>query len=46
MQNAGVSLTTSFYRDMVHGFMHMGEILEETQLAINEMADFAKQHFK
>ncbi|MBP2619220.1 alpha/beta hydrolase [Chryseobacterium jejuense] len=46
MQNAGVPLTTSFYKDMVHGFMHMGEVLEETQLAINEMADFAQQHFK
>lgn len=46
MQNAGVPLTTSFYKDMVHGFMHMGEILEETQLAINEMADFAQQHLK
>ncbi|WP_347217295.1 alpha/beta hydrolase [Chryseobacterium sp.] len=46
MQNAGVSLTTSFYQDMVHGFMHMGEILEETQLAINEMAGFAQKHFK
>ncbi|MGE8553245.1 MAG: alpha/beta hydrolase [Chryseobacterium jejuense] len=46
MQNAGVPLTTSFYKDMVHGFMHMGEILEETQLAVNEMADFVQQHFK
>lgn len=46
MKNAGISLTTSFYKDMVHGFMHMGEILEETQLAINEMGSFAQQHFK
>lgn len=46
MQNAGVSIGTSFYKDTVHGFMHMGEILEETQLAVNEMADFAQQHFK
>lgn len=46
MKNAGVSLTTSFFKDMVHGFMHMGEILEETQLAVNEMSGFAQQHFK
>ncbi|WP_160137790.1 alpha/beta hydrolase [Chryseobacterium sp. c4a] len=46
MKTAGVSLITSFYKDTVHGFMHMGEILEETQLAVNEMADFAQQHFK
>ncbi|MDN3693187.1 alpha/beta hydrolase [Chryseobacterium tructae] len=46
MKAAGVSLTTSFYKDTVHGFMHMGEILEEPQLAVNEMADFAQHHFK
>ena len=46
MKNAGVSVTTSFYKDMVHGFMHMGEILEDTQLAVNEIAGFAQQHFK
>lgn len=46
MKNAGVSVTTSFYKDMVHGFMHMGEILEDTQLAVNEMAGFAQQYFK
>lgn len=46
MKTAGIPLTTSFYKDMVHGFMHMGEILEETQSAINEMADFAQQHLK
>ncbi|MDM1555021.1 alpha/beta hydrolase [Chryseobacterium indologenes] len=46
MENAGVLLTTSFYKDMVHGFMHMGEVLEETQQAVNEMAGFAQQYFK
>ncbi|AZA83618.1 alpha/beta hydrolase [Chryseobacterium lactis] len=46
MKNAGVVLTTTLYQDMVHGFMHMGELLEEVQQAVNEMADFARQHFK
>jgi acetyl esterase len=46
MENAGVKLKTSFYKDMVHGFMHMGELLEEVQLAVNEMAEFAHQNLK
>ncbi|WP_232538949.1 alpha/beta hydrolase [Chryseobacterium sp. JV274] len=44
MKNAGVALTTSFYKDMVHGFMHMGEILEEVESAVSEMAAFAHQN--
>ena len=46
MENAGVTLKTSLYKDMVHGFMHMGDLLEEMQLAVNEMADFAHQNLK
>ncbi|MBP1163931.1 acetyl esterase [Chryseobacterium sp. PvR013] len=46
MENAGVTLKTSLYKDMVHGFMHMGDLLEEVQLAVNEMADFAHQNLK
>lgn len=46
MKNAGVEITTSLYKDMIHGFMHMGELLEEVSLAVNEMADFACQNLK
>lgn len=46
MENAGVKLKTSLYKDMVHGFMHMGELLEEVQSAVNEMAEFANQNLK
>ncbi|MFZ4928391.1 alpha/beta hydrolase [Chryseobacterium sp. Mn2064] len=46
MKNAGVPLHTSLYKDMIHGFMHMGEILDETQMAIDEMASFAHQNFE
>lgn len=46
MKNAGIELKTSFYKDMVHGFMHMGEILEEVQSAVDEMAAFAHQNLK
>lgn len=44
MKKAGIPVYTSFYRDMVHGFMHMGEVLDEVQIAVNEMAAFAHQN--
>ncbi|NML68605.1 alpha/beta hydrolase [Chryseobacterium sp. RP-3-3] len=46
MKEAGVSVQTSFYKDMVHGFMHMGETLNEVQKATDEMAAFANQYLK
>lgn len=46
MKNAGVSVKTSLYKDMVHGFMHMGEILKETQQAADEIAAFTKENLK
>ncbi|MBV8327346.1 alpha/beta hydrolase [Chryseobacterium sp.] len=46
MKNAGVSVSTNFYHDMVHGFMHMGGILDEVQQAIDQMASFAHKHFE
>lgn len=46
MENAGIKVKTSLYNDMVHGFMHMGELLEEVQSAVNEMAEFANQNLK
>lgn len=46
MENGGVELKTSLYKDMIHGFMHMGELLEEVQSAIDEMASFVHQILK
>lgn len=46
IKEAGISVQTSFYKDMVHGFMHMGETLNEVQKATGEMAEFAHQHLK
>ncbi|SHM40409.1 acetyl esterase [Chryseobacterium carnipullorum] len=46
MKNAGISVQTSFYRDMVHGFMHMGEVLNEVEKATFEMAAFAHQYLR
>ncbi|WP_313270082.1 alpha/beta hydrolase [Sphingobacterium sp.] len=40
MKNSGVSVKKSLYKDMVHGFMHMGILLPETQLAAKEIAEF------
>lgn len=46
MQEAGVPIHTIFYKDMVHGFMHMDEVLNEADQAVHEMAEFAHQHLK
>lgn len=46
MKDAEIPVHISFYKDMVHGFMHMGEILNEVQYAVNEISAFAKQYFK
>lgn len=46
MKDAGVSVSTSFYKDMVHGFMHMGEVLNEVEYAVSEIAAFAKLHLE
>ncbi|MGN7758534.1 alpha/beta hydrolase [Chryseobacterium sp. 22532] len=46
MKDAGIPVRISFYKDMVHGFMHMGEILNEVQKATDEIAEFVHQHLK
>ncbi|KMQ61590.1 carboxylesterase [Chryseobacterium angstadtii] len=46
MKNAGIPVDISFYKDMVHGFMHMGEILNEVDEAVIEMAAFAHHHLE
>lgn len=46
MKNSGVAVKNSLYKDMVHGFMHMGIILPETQLAIKEIGEFVTQNLE
>lgn len=46
MKNSGISVKTSLYKDMVHGFMHMGGILDETQAAIKEIAAFTTENLQ
>lgn len=46
MKEAGISVHTIFYKNMVHGFMHMGEVLNEVDQAVLEMAEFAHQHLE
>lgn len=46
MKDFGVSVTISFYKDMVHGFMHMGSVLNETQTAVDEIAAFTHKNLE
>lgn len=46
MKKSGISVKTTFYKDMVHGFMHMGTILPEVQSAVKEIAEFATQNLE
>ncbi|MEY8760190.1 alpha/beta hydrolase [Chryseobacterium tongliaoense] len=46
MKNAGVSVQTKTYKNMVHGFMHMGGVLQETQSAVDEITLFTNNNFK
>lgn len=45
MKAFGINIKTIFYKDMVHGFMHMGS-LKEAKLAIDEIAAFVKENLK
>ena len=44
MMASGVKVKTIVYKNMVHGFMHMGSILKETQEAAEEIAAFTKEN--
>jgi len=46
MKKSGTSVKKSLYKGMVHGFMHMGIILDETQTAIEEIAAFATKNLE
>jgi acetyl esterase len=40
LRSAGVEVTYSCYAGMVHGFMGMGELVQEAQQAVGEIARF------
>ena len=44
MKAYGVPIKTLFYKEMTHGFMHMGALLKETKEAIVDIAEFTKEH--
>ena len=46
MKSSGISVKKSLYKNMVHGFMHMGIILDETKTAIEEIAEFATENLE
>lgn len=44
MKASGVKVTVSVYKDMVHGFMHMGAVVKETKEAVEEISVFTKEN--
>lgn len=46
MKASGIQVKTVVYKEMVHGFMHMGAVLKETQEAVQEIATFTKESLK
>ncbi|PZU85429.1 MAG: alpha/beta hydrolase [Chryseobacterium sp.] len=46
MRVSGVQVKTVVYKEMVHGFMHMGAILKETREAVQDIAAFTKENSK
>ncbi|PIF45858.1 acetyl esterase [Chryseobacterium sp. 52] len=46
MKDAGIPVQISFYKDMVHGFLHMGEVLDQVEQAVNEMTTFTHQYLE
>lgn len=46
MRASGVPVEKILYKDMVHGFMHMGGVLKETQQAVDTIAAFTKNNLK
>ncbi len=46
MKKSGVLVKSAFYKDMVHGFIHMGTVIPEVQSAVKEIAAFANQHLE
>lgn len=46
LQEAGVPVTLHRYDGMVHGFFQMGGILDDARLAMQEVGETLKHHFK
>lgn len=46
MKSDGITTKVITYKDMIHGFMHMGGVFNETQLAIEEIAAFINNEIK
>lgn len=46
MEASGVRVKVSVYKEMIHGFMHMGAVLKETKTAVKEIALFIKENSK
>lgn len=46
MKASGVQVKILDYKEMVHGFMHMGAVLKETGEAVQQIAAFTKENSK
>lgn len=46
MKASGIQVKTVVYKEMVHGFLHMGAVLKETGEAVQEIATFTKESLK
>ncbi|WP_326983536.1 alpha/beta hydrolase [Chryseobacterium sp. MYb264] len=46
MKASGIQVKTVVYKEMVHGFMHMGAVLKEAKEAAQEIAAFTKENLK
>lgn len=44
MKASGVHVKTVVYKDVVHGFMHMGAVLKQSREAIQEIGTFIKEN--
>ena len=46
MKVSEIRVKITHYKEMVHGFMHMGAVLKETREAVLEIAAFARENLK
>lgn len=46
MKMSEIKVKITHYKEMVHGFMHMGAVLKETKEAVRDIAAFTKENSK
>lgn len=46
MKTSEIPVKITHYKEMVHGFLHMGAVLRETREAFRDIAAFTKENLK